>query len=51
MTMYKCLFCGAEFEKPHPVPDGEFMFNLMVHLTCPECGEDEFEEMEDDDDR
>lgn len=47
--MYRCLWCGTEFEDPAPVPDGEFMYNIMVHYVCPWCGEDFFEEEEDED--
>ena len=46
--MYRCLYCGAEFEEPLREPAGTFLGNLMVHEVCPECREDEFEEVEDD---
>ena len=47
--MYRCLYCGAEFEEPYREPAGTFLGNLMIHEVCPECREDEFEEMEDED--
>ena len=46
--MYKCEWCGAEFDEPDEIPDGWFAYNPMVHLVCPECGEDQFYEMEDE---
>lgn len=48
--MYKCLYCGAVFDEPFGEPAGAFMGNLMVHEVCPECGEDEFEEVDEDED-
>lgn len=46
--MYKCEWCGAEFDEPFREPAGTFLGNLMVHEVCPECGDDCFEEMEDE---
>ncbi len=48
--MYKCEWCGAEFEEPFREPAGTFLGNLMVHEVCPECGDDCFEEIEQEDD-
>ena len=48
--MYRCLMCGAEFEEPEHEPAEMFMFNLMVHDVCPECGDDCIEEIEQEDD-
>lgn len=46
--MFKCLYCGAEFDEPRRVPAGLFLGNPMVHEECPECGEDMFEEVDDE---
>lgn len=46
--MYKCLYCGAIFEEPHREPAGLFLGNLMIHEECPECREDCFEEVDED---
>ena len=47
-AVYKCAWCESVFEEPEEVPDGWFAGNRMVHLVCPDCGEDEFYEVEDD---
>mgnify|MGYP006992093070 CR=1 FL=1 len=47
--MYRCLYCGAEFEEPYREPAGTFLGNLMVHEVCPECREDEIVEIEQED--
>lgn len=47
---YRCLYCGAEFDEPRRVPAGLFMYNPMIHEECPECGDDCFEEIEQEDD-
>lgn len=49
---YVCLCCGTVFDEPYHEPAGMFMYNPMVHDVCPECGDDAFEEIteEEDDD-
>lgn len=47
--MYKCEICGAVFDEPLREPAGDFMGNPMVHNVCPECGEDYFEEADNED--
>lgn len=48
--MWRCNWCGAEFEEPDSVDEGNhFMFNRLVSLVCPECGDDDIEEIEDED--
>ena len=48
--MFQCKWCGAEFEDPEQIRDGYFAGNPMVHLVCPECGDDEFYEIEENED-
>ena len=47
--MWRCEWCGAEFDEPLHEPAGTFLGNLMVHDVCPECGNDDIEELEDND--
>ena len=44
--MKRCMWCGAVFEEPYLEPAEDFMFNRFVHEVCPECGEDDFEDLE-----
>lgn len=46
--MWRCEWCGAIFPEPEAIPAGLFMFNKMVELVCPECGETDIIETEDD---
>lgn len=46
---YRCLWCGAEFDEPVHEPAGYFLGNPMVHDVCPECGDDDIEEAENED--
>lgn len=48
--MYRCLYCGAVFDEPFREAAGLFMENPMVHEVCPECREDEFEEVDENED-
>lgn len=48
--MYRCLWCGWEFDEPRRVEDGIFLGNIMIHEECPECGNDDFEEIKEDED-
>lgn len=45
---YRCEWCGAVFDEPLHEPAGDFMYNPMVHDVCPECGNDDFEEVYDE---
>ena len=47
--MYRCNCCGWEFDEPLKEDAGLFMYNRMVHEVCPECGNDDFDETEEED--
>ena len=50
--MYRCEWCGAEFEEPiFVVEEKSVYYGDMGRELCPECGEDQFEELEDNDER
>lgn len=44
--MYKCEWCGAEFDEPFREDAGTFLGNKMVHEVCPWCGADDIVEIE-----
>ncbi|HJB57941.1 MAG TPA: hypothetical protein H9714_10360 [Candidatus Flavonifractor intestinipullorum] len=51
--MYRCRWCGAAFEEPDAVRvrenlDGENGWWSHTVESCPFCGADECEEMEED---
>ena len=49
--MWRCEWCGAEFEKPRfHVTEVTTFYGTMGIDVCPECGEDCIEEVRDDDD-
>ena len=48
--MWRCYWCGAEFEEPDEEPEGHFMYNPVVSYHCPECWDDDIEEIEDGED-
>lgn len=49
--MFRCEWCGAEFEEPvFVVEERSAYYGDMGRELCPECGSDFIEELEDDDD-
>lgn len=50
--MYRCNACGAEFDEPFPERD-EFAPYGFAHMLCPECFDDDIDEIweEEDDDQ
>ena len=52
--MFKCKYCGTEFEIPDVVFHGEFLPGIGARVdedqVCPWCGSIDFEEIEEDED-
>lgn len=51
--MYRCECCGARFDEPSRYPlrenlDGERGYETRIAESCPWCGDEWFEEVEDD---
>ena len=50
--MYKCAFCGTEFDEPKQITERSWYEGWPMDerfSVCPVCGQDQFEEEPEDD--